>query len=610
MTQGIIAKLDEATANRIAAGEVVERPAAVVKELVENALDAGATQIDVVVEEAGAALIMVDDDGKGMVKGDLGLCVERHATSKIRSGAGYDALLGIKSLGFRGEALPSIGAVAKLAITSRHSDEPHAWKLEVAAGRPQQAQPASRSRGTRVEVRDLFYAVPARRKFLKGPRSENSAILDIMRRFAMAEPNIGFALQIDGRKALQLPAEPQGPDGHRNRMGRIMGREFVENACAIDVARDGMRLEGFASLPTYDRGTSQNQYLFVNGRQVRDRQLSGMLRGAYSDLIAKDRHPAVVLFLDVAPDQLDVNVHPAKTEVRFAEAQQVRGLIVGGIRHALLEEGSRASSTVASAALHAMQPHGQRPYASMPLRPSQGMRQAAMAWQAPAPNDFDLQHGHEPLGYSVPGAVADGELAPDDGGPQLPLGLARAQLHETYILAQTKDGIVLVDQHAAHERLVLMELQEALAGRSMPSQNLLVPEIISMPQDRVLSLLSHDEELQSMGLYVESFGDDAVAVRAVPAQLVRGNIAQLVQDLAEECEELGHAASLKERLELVAATMACHGSVRSGRRLNGEEMNSLLRQMEATPFSGQCNHGRPTYVELKLADIEKLFGRR
>lgn len=604
----VIAQLDEATINRIAAGEVVERPAAVVKELVENALDAAAQEISVTIEDAGASLIIVDDDGAGMVKDDLLLSVARHATSKIRSGAGYDALMGVQTLGFRGEALPSIGAVSHLRITTRHQDEEHGWQLDVRAGRKEQAEPAARSRGTRIEVRDLFYSVPARRKFLKSARSENAAILDVMRRFAMAEPSVAFRLVVDGRRSLQLSSEPSDLGGHQARIGKILGKDFVENSCRVDLSDGEARLAGFASLPTFDRGTAQHQYLFVNGRQVRDRQLSGMLRGAYSDLIARDRHPAVALFLDVDPHMLDVNVHPAKTEVRFSDAQKIRGLIVGGVRQALLQEGTRASTTTAADALRAMQ--------SMPLRarPSrhllaQGFRAQARPMDEAEPRADNMLGASETslmpdLGASVPDIIHEEPLA------DTPLGVARAQLHETYILAQTADGIVLVDQHAAHERLVLMQLQDALEGRDMPSQNLLVPEVISLPQDKVDALLAHEEGLRLMGLGLESFGDDAVVVRWVPAMLGRVDIPQLVRDLADECAELGHMAPLKEHLEQVAATMACHGSVRAGRRLKAEEMNALLREMERTPFSGQCNHGRPTYVSLKLTDIEKLFGRR
>jgi DNA mismatch repair protein MutL len=604
-----IRKLPETLVNRIAAGEVVERPASAIKELVENAIDAGATRIDVVARDGGRALISVTDDGGGMDAEELGLAVQRHATSKLPDGD----LTDIKSMGFRGEALPSIGAVGRLTITSRPKTADSAWRINVEGGKVGEPEPAAHPPGTRVEVRDLFYATPARLKFLRGERSEATAIADVINRLAMARPDIGFSLN-DGAKDKFRHAPEAGDlfDARLARFGRVMGRDFAENALALDATREGARLTGYAGLPTLNRGTAQHQYLFVNGRPVRDRLLVGAVRGAYADFLARGRHPMVALFLEIDPSDVDVNVHPAKAEVRFRESGNIRGLIVGGLRHALAEAGHRASTTVAAAALGAARPgetpavgyqgnYGGGNHAYRPSTPPRGLAEAASAFQAP----FDHMPPSAPPSKDVPREGDEPRPVRD-----YPLGAARAQLHDTYIVAQTADGLVIVDQHAAHERLVYERMKEALADNGVARQGLLLPEVVELDEAGARRLADRAGELAELGLTLEPFGEGAVVVREAPAMLGEVDVPSLVRDLADELAELGQALSLKERLEDVCSTMACHGSVRAGRRLTLDEMNALLRQMEATPHSGQCNHGRPTYVELKLADIEKLFGRR
>ena len=592
-----IRRLGEGTINRIAAGEVVERPASVVKELVENALDAGAARIDIATSNGGADLILVEDDGEGMSEDDLRAAIERHATSKLPLRAdGGDDLSSIASLGFRGEALPSIGAVARLAIASRTASG-GAHEIHVDGGAVTGPSPAGfrgeGQAGTRVEVRDLFFATPARLKFLKSARSEDLATLDIVKRLAMARPDVGFTLTVDGKRVLDLAREADLFGGRLNRLARIMGREFAENAAPVAAAREGVKLAGFAGLPTYNRANSVMQFLFVNGRPVRDKLLIGAVRGAYADYLARDRHPALALFLECDPAFVDVNVHPAKTEVRFRDAGLVRGLIVGSLKHALHEAGHRASTTVAGAALAALRPQGSY---SQPSQPSNGMRDAAREF-----------HTSLFSGSAAPSA----RVEPDTQTRQdSPLGAARAQLHETYIVAQTEDGIVIVDQHAAHERLVYEKMKRALEAGEVARQPLLIPEVVDLDPAEVARVVARAAELAELGLVVEAFGPAAVIVREVPALLGQMDVKALLRDLADDLAETGSAHSLKERLEEVAGTLACHTSVRAGRRLNAEEMNALLREMESTPHSGQCNHGRPTYVELKLADIERLFGRR
>jgi DNA mismatch repair protein MutL len=590
-----IRRLTEGTINRIAAGEVVERPASAVKELVENALDAGAHRIAVAASNGGADLILVEDDGEGMRPDDLLLAVERHATSKLPA----DDLSHIVTMGFRGEALPSIGAVARLAIVSRTRDsEAHA--VEVEAGRVTGPKPAgfgaSGRSGTRVEVRELFYATPARLKFLKSVRSEDLAMLDMVKRLAMARPDVAFSLTLDGRATLELPAEDVLFDGQLKRLARIMGREFADNAVPVETGREGLMLKGFAGVPTYNRANAMAQFLFVNGRPVRDKLLIGAVRGAYADFLARDRHPALALFLECDPAFVDVNVHPAKTEVRFRDAGLVRGLIVSALKHAIHQAGHQASTTVASEALAAMTPHtGYQYQPSLPVEPyrSPAAYDASRSFQSP---------------FAPAARVEPTEPQPDD--VSTPLGAARAQLHETYIVAQTSDGIVIVDQHAAHERLTYERMKHQMEEGGISRQPLLVPEVVDLDPADVTRLTARTAELAELGLVVEPFGPDAVLVRETPALLGQMNVKALLRDLADDIAETGAALSLKERLEHVAATLACHTSVRSGRRLNADEMNALLREMEKTPHSGQCNHGRPTYVELKLADIEKLFGRR
>ncbi len=605
----IIRQLDEAAINRIAAGEVVERPASAVKELVENAIDAGATRIAVDVADGGKTLIRVSDNGCGMTPGDLPLALTRHATSKID---GSD-LLNIHSFGFRGEALPSLAAVGRLTITSRAAGA-EAASIRVEGGRRGPVKPAALNAGTVVELRDLFFATPARLKFLRSDRAESQAIADTVKRLAMAEPSIGFTLRDvsgGGEGRVTFRVEPESGDlfdALHARLARVMGREFAENALRIEAERERIRLYGYAALPTYSRGAAVAQHLFVNGRPVRDRMLAGALRAAYFDFLGRDRHPAAALFVDCDPHLVDVNVHPAKSEVRFRDPGVVRGLIVSALRHALAEAGHRASTTVAGATLGAMRPEpaGGRIY-QMQQRPSATARQAALAAQAP---------GFAELRGAFSGRV---DPAPDhDSAPQaddrddaehLPLGVARGQVHENYIIAQTADGIVIVDQHAAHERLVYERLKRQMAENGVARQALLIPQIVELPEPDCARLIEAAGDLARMGLVIEPFGGGAVAVRETPALLGEVDAGALLRDILDELAEQGTATTVQTRIEAVLSRIACHGSVRSGRRMRPEEMNALLREMEATPHSGQCNHGRPTYVELKLKDIERLFGR-
>ncbi|MFO1161920.1 MAG: DNA mismatch repair endonuclease MutL [Reyranellaceae bacterium] len=601
--QRTLRRLPSTLVNRIAAGEVVERPASAAKELVENAIDAGAHRIVVSLKEGGRTFLSVVDDGVGMTPDELELAVERHCTSKLPD----DDFDDIRTLGFRGEALPSIASVSRMAITSRPAGAETAWCLEIDGGAKGEPHPAAHPFGTRVEVRDLFFATPARLKFLKEPRTESGHVADALRRLAMAHPAIGFRLDSDERTLIDLPAAApslieKAGEARLARLGAIMGREFADNTVAIDANREGFRLTGFAGLPTLNRPTSQHQYLFVNGRPVRDKLLAGAVRGAYQDFLARDRHPMVALFLEAPTGMVDVNVHPAKTEVRFRDAGIVRGLIVGALRTALAAAGHRASTTVADAALGALRPHTGQSLA-LPLGRSQfatlprGLAETAAQFMAPlAQPSARVEPATEP--------VANGN------GVSYPLGVARAQLHETYIVAQTTEGVVIVDQHAAHERLMHERLKDQLEADGVKRQALLLPEVVDVGEDGARRLAGRMAELADMGLVLEPFGLGAVVVRETPAVLGELDVQGLVRDLADELAELGDHLSLKERVEEVCGTLACHTSVRAGRRLSVEEMNALLRQMEATPHSGQCNHGRPTYVELKLADIERLFGRR
>jgi DNA mismatch repair protein MutL len=592
--------------NQIAAGEVVERPASAIKELVENALDAGASRIDVVVAEGGQALISVTDDGGGMAPDQLELAVERHATSKLPD----DDLVHIRHLGFRGEALPSIGSVARLTITSRPPGADSAWALTVEGGAKGQPVPAAHPPGTRVEVRDLFFATPARLKFLKAPRTELTHAVDVLERLAMAHPQVGFSLSDGPRPVLKLAGQKgERAEALLARLGAIIGRDFQDNAVPLDAERDGVRLTGWAGLPTFNKGTSAYQYLFVNGRPVKDRLVIGAVRGAYQDVLSHDRHPVVALFVQVPADAVDVNVHPAKSEVRFREAGLVRGLIVSAIRHALAAAGHRTASTVSDAALGALATAASRPgvnYQWQP-RPSQGQIWQAATAQAPR-QDWGLAEALPGL-HLPPQAPTPEDDAPLDN-VDFPLGAARAQVHDTYIIAETRTGMVVVDQHAAHERLVLERMRAAQAEGTVKTQALLLPEVVELGEAGAARIAEAAPMLAELGLVVEAFGPGAVVVRETPALLGECDAQALVRDLADDLAEWGEALKLREKLVEVCATMACHGSVRAGRRLSVTEMNALLRQMEATPLSGQCNHGRPTHVTLALADIEKLFGRR
>jgi DNA mismatch repair protein MutL len=623
-----VRQLSEAIVNRIAAGEVVERPASVVKELVENALDAGASRIDVLTAAGGRRLIRIADDGEGMTRADLALAVDRHATSKLAD----DDLVAINTLGFRGEALPSIGAVARLGIATRHKSEPHAWTIEVDAGAKSALKPAALAEGTRVEVRDLFYATPARLKFLKLDRTEAEAVREIVRRLAMSRPDVAFTLAGEERAPVTFAATLPGATGRLARLGDVLGADFRANAVELAAEREGVTVEGFAALPTLTRANVLGQYLFVNGRPVRDKLLLGAVRAAYADYLPRDRHPLVALFVTLAAREVDVNVHPAKTEVRFRNAGLVRALIVYALKAALASEGTRAATTGGSATIAAFR-SAPSPY---PLPASGGGKGAGFDWRRSPSRSGDPRRtpafmrgsgfaeaaqaafdvGAPAVGVDaayaagVSGEPAAGFAAPAGDALDHPLGAACAQVHDTYIVAQTRDGLVIVDQHAAHERIVYEKLKAAIGRTGVARQILLIPDIVELDETNVANLLAHAEELARYGLVLESFGPGAVALRETPGLLGEIDGAGLVRDLAEHISEWDEALPLERRLMHVAATMACYGSVRAGRRLKAQEMNALLREMEVTPNSGQCNHGRPTYVELKLTDIERLFGRR
>jgi DNA mismatch repair protein MutL len=612
-----VRQLSEAVVNRIAAGEVVERPASVVKELVENALDAGASRIDVLTDGGGRRLIRVTDDGEGMPRSDLALAVQRHATSKLTD----DDLIAIATLGFRGEALPSIGAIARLAIATRHRSEAHAWSIEVNAGTKSDLKPAALGQGTRVEVRDLFYATPARLKFLKLDRTEADAVREAVRRLAMSRPDVAFTLAGEERAPVTFAATLPGATGRLTRLGDVLGADFRANAVAIAGERDGVTIEGFVALPTLTRANALGQYLFVNGRPVRDKLLLGAVRAAYADYLPRDRHPVVALFVFVAPREVDVNVHPAKAEVRFRNAGLVRALIVHALKEALAKESTRAATTGGTATIAAFRSAASVPFASRsrigtwdwrrsPARPGDprvspaALRGSGFAEAAQAAFDVGTPSAEHGVAFANEAAeLAEEALAH-------PLGAARAQVHDTFIVAQTRDALVIVDQHAAHERIVYEKLKAAIEKSGVARQILLIPEIVELDESDVERLLARAEELARYGLVLESFGPGAVALRETPALLGEIDGAGLVRDLAEHMSEWDEALPLERRLMQVASSMACHGSVRAGRRLKPQEMNALLREMERTPNSGQCNHGRPTYVELKLADIERLFGRR
>lgn len=611
-----IRRLDEITVNQIAAGEVVERPASVIKELVENALDAGATRIEVSTATGGKTYMSVVDNGHGMSSDDLELAISRHCTSKMENG-----LSAIQSLGFRGEALPSIGSVAKLSLTSRQHDGSDGARIDVEGGTISGPKPSAGNPGTRVEVRDLFYATPARLKFMKSERAESTAINDVIRRIAMAAPAVSFSLSGTERSILDFAPCSADAKGRKKRIAQVLGQEFTDNSIALDVERDGISISGLISLPSYHRGNAAHQYAYVNGRPIKDRQILGALRGAYSDMLVRDRFPVVVLFIDIDPALVDVNVHPAKADVRFRDPGLVRGLIVSGIRHALAQEGVRASTSAASAMSEAFKPGFG---AGAPLH------QNTESWQGASDTDFAANFSRSPNSFhesyqskmpDMPPIVRDLASAEPHSDnsittspqSQFPLGAARAQIHDTYIVSQTENSVVIVDQHAAHERLVFESLKNALSERIMPSQMLLVPDIVDLNSDEAEALLTVSTELEQFGLLIESFGPGAIAVRGTPSILGDTDTHSLIRDLAGDILDGGHSDGtlrLKDMIEKVASTMACHGSVRAGRRMRNEEMNALLRQMEATPGSSTCNHGRPTFIELQLADMEKLFGRR
>jgi DNA mismatch repair protein MutL len=618
-----IKQLTETIINQIAAGEVIERPASVVKELVENAIDAGATRIEIVTAGGGKNLIRISDNGLGIPSDELSLAVSRHCTSKLT-----DDVHDIRALGFRGEALPSIGSVSRLSVKSRTADADSGFEISVHGGRMDGPRPTPMNGGTIAEVRDLFFATPARLKFMKTDRAEASAISDVVKRVAIAFPHIRFSIAGSDRTPLELAAAGTGSTGMLERISQVLGKEFPENAIAIDAMRDGVRLTGFAGIPAFNRANSLHQFAYVNGRPVRDKQIWGAIRGAYADVISRDRHPVVVLFLNLDPALVDVNVHPAKADVRFRDPGLVRGLIVGAIREALGQSGIRAATSGAEAMLNSFRLGGMEP-----IRPAATGRR----WQgATAVNqNYNVQQSPyrpfspEPASTQTSNGFAETVQAfLYDGGEALaadtragtmevpqellsnPLGAARAQIHANYIVSQTEDSLVIVDQHAAHERLVYEALKNALHSRPLPAQMLLIPEIVDLPEEDVERLVAHAETLARFGLGIESFGPGAVAVRETPSMLGEIDTQQLIRDLADEIAEHDTSNGLKAILDHVAATMACHGSVRSGRRLKPDEMNALLRQMEETPGSGTCNHGRPTYIELKLSDIERLFGRK
>lgn len=615
-----IRQLSETMINQIAAGEVIERPASVVKELVENALDAGATRVEIVTAGGGLGLIRVTDDGAGIAERELALAISRHCTSKLS-----DDIHDIRSLGFRGEALPSIGSVSRLSMRSRTTTGETAAEIGIEGGRVSAVRPAAANKGTTVEVRDLFFATPARLKFMKGERAEASAIADVVKRVAIAFPAVRFTLAGSDRSTLELPAAADDAEGRLRRIAQVLGAEFPDNSLHLDAEREGVRLTGHVSIPSFTRANALQQYAYVNGRPVRDKLIAGALRGAYADVLPRDRHAVTALFLTLDPATVDVNVHPAKADVRFRDPGMVRGLIVGAVRQALSGAGIRPATTGAAGMVAAFRP-GATSYAR--AASTAGHTSYGSSYRTSGSAAFDMERSHQrPLGFEAAG-FAESLQAAFDAGPlhsadsraglgeadgallQMELGAARAQVHENYIVAQTADSLVIVDQHAAHERLVYEALKNALHSRPLPAQMLLLPEIVDLPEEDAERLALHAETFAHFGLRLERFGPGAVAVRETPAMLGETDVVRLVRDLADEIADNDTVDTLKARLDRIAATMACHGSVRSGRRLKPEEMNALLRQMEATPGSGTCNHGRPTYIELKLADIERLFGRR
>ena len=603
----VIRLLPEQLVNQIAAGEVIERPASALKELLENSIDAGATRISVELERGGLSSLIVSDNGRGMSCDELPVAVQRHATSKLPD----DDLFQITHFGFRGEALPSIGAVSSLSLTSRMGDVEHGWRLDIVHGAVGVSRPAACAIGTRIEITDLFGSVPARLKFLKTERTEAGQCIDVVRRLAMCRPDIGFQMNDSGKAVFSLPAQPLSDEGARQRLSALVGRAFADEAIAIDAQRDEMHLTGLAGLPTMNRQTASHIYLFVNDRPVRDRQLLGAVRAGYQDMLPRGRHPVLVLFLSMPPGDVDVNVHPAKAEVRFSDPQRVRGLFVGSLMNALSDAGLRATQEGSEHALRRFQP------AQMPTITSAPRGEP---FAPTSPDTGDMRQGEQGLSSymladappaariavpSQPETMAQGVLAE----ASFPLGAARAQLHKTYVIAETRDGIVMVDQHAAHERLVMERMKEGLAEGPLASQTLLLPEVVDIPIDQYEAILGEVDMLNRLGLQLEGFGQGSLLVRGVPALLGEASPSAIVRDIGEELSHLGGSTGLQDRLNAVIASISCHGSVRAGRQLGYDEMNALLRQMEETPTAAQCNHGRPTFITLSLSDLEKLFHR-
>ena len=596
----VIRLLPEQLVNQIAAGEVIERPASALKELLENAIDAGATRISIELERGGLSSLIVSDNGRGMSCDELPVAVQRHATSKLPD----DDLFQITHFGFRGEALPSIGAVSSLSLTSRVGDVEHGWRLDIVHGAVGVPRPAACAIGTRIEITDLFGSVPARLKFLKTERTEAGQCIDVVRRLAMCRPDIGFQMSDSGKAVFSLPAQPLSDEGARQRLSALVGRTFADEAIAIDSRRDEMHLTGLAGLPTMNRQTASHIYLFVNDRPVRDRQLLGAVRAGYQDMLPRGRHPVLVLFLSMPPGDVDVNVHPAKAEVRFSDPQRVRGLFVGSLMNALSDAGLRATQEGSEHALRRFQSAQMPTITSAPASPDtgdmlQGQQGLSSYMLADAPPAARIAMPSQPETMAQ-GAPAEASF---------PLGAARAQLHKTYVIAETGDGIVLVDQHAAHERLVMERMKEGLAEGPLASQTLLLPEVVDIPIDQYEAILGEVDMLNRLGLQLEGFGQGSLLVRGVPALLGEASPSAIVRDIGEEFSHLGGSTGLQDRLNAVIASISCHGSVRAGRQLGSDEMNALLRQMEETPAAGQCNHGRPTFITLSLSDLEKLFHR-
>ncbi len=605
----MIRLLSQNLINQIAAGEVVERPSSTVKELVENSLDAGATQIDVVIREGGRSFMSIRDNGFGISKEELPIAIQRHATSKLSD----DNLFNIKTMGFRGEALPSIGAISRLSISSRKENCNESWKINVEGGDVSEVIPVQHGYGTTIEVSDLFFATPARLKFLKTSNTETSYIVESLQRLAMAYQNVGFSLKDERRTIFDY--KPFGDDLDSSRLSRLsdmMGKDFSENSLKIDAQNDEYKLTGYIGLATLNRASPSHQFLFVNGRPVKDKVFTGAVRVAYQDFLARGRYPMVSLFLEVPPLMVDMNVHPAKTEVRFRDSGKVRGIIIGGIKSALNDAGYKTSTTVSNQALGSIQsnifPFSKKPFSkqnfnSSYTQKSQNFNSAQLHLKENPHTSYQQMFDSN----SITEKISKNEIEQE---VNYPLGVAKAQIHETYIVAQSENGLVIVDQHAAHERIVYEKMKSKISESFLQRQALLVPEVIDLKESQIESLEKRFDELSDFGLIIEKFGVNAVLVRETPAILGVLDIKKMILDLVDEIESLGEAVSLKEKIEEVCATISCHGSIRSGRKLNLDEMNELLRQMESTPHSGQCNHGRPTYVEMKKNDIEKLFGRR